>query len=341
MDQVWSLERMSNYEAEESLAKESAVDDRQRSPVQLMQAANALAEDGPLTPGLRARGLAWRIARTLAALLVAAVAVFGSMFAFRHGLLPLLQANLNLDEAWFSGLRRAGLLLSALLGYWGFARAFERRRPDELKLDGRSVLLGGASGALLVALPIALLFALGAYELVEFRGFSAGLWGVAAVIAIAATLEEIIYRCLLFRILERYWGTVPALVLQAPVFALAHWGNVEGGGTADLVLMLISVTLLGLLWAGVFLLTRNLWATAANHAAWNFSILLSGVPLSGIEDWRAMAPLDSRLVASDWLTGGMFGPENSLLVMVFAAAAVAWLLHRVRQAGALRPAERA
>lgn len=47
--------------------------------------------------------------------------------------------------------------------------------------------------------------------------------------------------------------------------------------------MLVSVTMLGLLWAGVFILTRNLWVVVANHAAWNFTILLSGVPLSGTQ----------------------------------------------------------
>ena len=31
--------------------------------------------------------------------------------------------------------------------------------------------------------------------------------------------------------------------------------------------------------AGLFVLTRNLWVVAAHHAAWNFTILLSGLPL--------------------------------------------------------------
>ena len=58
-----------------------------------------------------------------------------------------------------------------------------------------------------MALPMAVLFAFGVYERVLFRGASPALLGVAAVIGIAATLEELTYRCLLFRILERTWGT--------------------------------------------------------------------------------------------------------------------------------------
>ena len=106
-----------------------------------------------------------------------------------------------------------------------------------------------------------------------------------------------------------------------------------------MVAMLVSVTLLGLLWGGLFVLARNLWVVAANHAAWNFTILLSGVPLSGIEDWRALAPIESRYAGPDWLTGGMFGPESSLLVMVSLAVAVVLLLRAARRRGAfLSPA---
>ena len=171
-----------------------------------------------------------------------------------------------------------------------------------------------------------------------FRGASPALLGVAALIGIAATLEELVFRCLLFRVLERAWGTGAALTVQAVLFAVQHLENIEHGGAGDAAAMLLSVTVLGLLWAGLFVLTRNLWVVAANHAAWNFTILLSGVPLSGIEDWRALAPLESRYAGPDWLTGGMFGPESSLLVIVSTTVAVVLLLRAARTRGAfLKP----
>ena len=72
----------------------------------------------------------------------------------------------------------------------------------------------------MIGLPIALLFALGAYQLLQVRGLSAALWPVAAQIFIAAMLEELAYRALLFRVLERVLGTGIALALQAMAFAL-------------------------------------------------------------------------------------------------------------------------
>lgn len=271
--------------------------------------------------------------RTLGSLVLGTVAVLGSIFAFRQGLLPLIDTVFQPGPEWLSVFRRTGILLSAIAGYWAYVRWHEKRDATELQLKPVRLIVAGAGGAALVALPIAALFAIGAYELVFFRGASPELLGVAALIGIAATLEEMIYRCLLFRVVERATGTSLALLVQAVVFGVGHLENTERGGTFDVAAMLVSVTMLGLLWAGVFVLTRNLWATVANHAAWNFTILASGVPLSGIEDWRVLAPLESRYAGPDWLTGGMFGPENSLLVIASVTIAVVLLLRTARRRG--------
>lgn len=288
--------------------------------------------------GRRIGGVAWqrsrRVARALVSLLLGGVAILGAIFAFRQGLLPLIETAFHPGPEWLSAFRRAGILLAAMAGYWAYVHWHEKREATELRLKPMWLLLGGAGGALMVALPIAGLFALGAYKLVLFRGLSPALLGVAVLIFIAATLEELVNRCLLFRVLEGAWGTWVALVVQAVLFALPHLENVKHGGVPDVAIMLVSVSLLGLLWGTLFALTRNLWVAVANHAAWNFTILLSGVPLSGNEDWRALAPLNSRYAGPDWLTGGLFGPESSLLVMVCVVVCVALLVRALVSHGA-------
>ena len=270
----------------------------------------------------------------LGSLLFGAIAVPGSIFVFRQGLLPLIERVFRPGPEWLSALRRVGIPLAALAGYWAYTHWYEKREASELRLRPVGLMLGGASGAALVAFPIAVLFALGAYEVVFVRSASPALLGVAALIGIAATLEELIYRCLLFRVLEQAWGTGVALAAQSVIFALVHLENVEQGGAKDVATMLVSVTLLGLLWTGVFILTRNLWVVAANHAAWNFTIVLSGAPLSGIGDWRDLAPLETRYAGPDGLTGGMFGPESSFVVIAMVTGAVVLLLRVAHRHGA-------
>ncbi|MEO6154493.1 MAG: CPBP family intramembrane glutamic endopeptidase [Thermomonas sp.] len=270
----------------------------------------------------------------MGSLLLGWVAIWGPVLVISRGLTPLIDTLFHPGPDVLSVFRRTCIFLAAIAGYWAYVHLHEKRDVTELRLRPVPLLLGGASGVALMALPIAALFALGAYELVLFRGGSPALFGVAGLIVIAATLEELVFRCLLFQVTERHWGTGVALTAQAVLFALQHLENVTQGGTVDVVTMLLTVVLGGLLWAGVFILTRNLWAAVANHAAWNFTILLSGLPLSGIEDWRALAPLESRYTGPDWLTGGMFGPESSLLVIASTTAAVVLLLRTAARRGA-------
>lgn len=272
--------------------------------------------------------------RMLGSLLLGGVAVLGSILLFRKGLLPLVEAAFHPGPEWLSVFRRIGILLTAVGGYWAFVRWHEKRPATELRLRPLPLLLGGAGGAAMIALPMALLFAAGVYQCVLVRGAAPGLLGVAAFIGIAATLEELTFRCLLFRIVERTWGTPRALAVQSVLFALQHLENVAAGEVRDAVTMLVAVTLAGLMWGAVYTLSRNLWVASAHHAAWNFTILLSGVPLSGIDDWRALAPLESRYAGPDWLTGGMFGPESSWLVIASTTVAVGWLLRLARRRGA-------
>lgn len=295
-----------------------------------------IAETDPArtSPALRRVAL-----RTLLALLLGAIAVFGAIALVRQGLVPLVDALFQPGPAALSVVRRIGIFVAALGGYWAYVRLFERRRATELHLQPLRLALGGVGGASMIGVPIALLFALGAYQVVLFRGASPALWGVAALILIAAMLEELVYRALLFRVLERATGTAVALVVQALVFALAHLENLAHGSAADIATMLASVAVLGLFWGGLFVLSRNLWVGVAHHAAWNFTILLSGVPLSGIDDWRALAPLESRYAGPAWLTGGQFGPESSLLAIAATTLATAWLLRWARRRGCFRRCE--
>lgn len=266
-------------------------------------------------------------------LLLASAAIVAGVQAFRLLLLPAIVSVFHPGEALTSFLRRIGILAFLLLSYWAYVRFYEKRKVDELRPTPRGIAIGGLTGAGLILLAAVLLFALGAYEVTGYRGLQGGLLSVAGLIVVAAMLEEVAYRCILFRILENAWGTAIALFLQSLLFGLGHIENIEdGASTAELITTVVSVTLVGALWTLVFVLSRNLWVVAANHAAWNFSIILTGVPLSGLGDWVSLAPIASRYQGPDWLTGGRFGPESSLITMVLVSAAVValWNLARSR-----------
>lgn len=257
-----------------------------------------------------------RVAATaIGKLLLLSAAIIGSVQVFRLLLLPEIQSAFQLGDTLTSAVRRAGILLCAVLAYWGIVRLTEKRAVDELRVVPGAIALGAMTGAALISIATLSLFATGIYQVTGMRGFQAELASVAGLIFVAAVLEEITYRCVLFRLLEEAWGTVPALWLQSLIFSVMHLANIEGADPVAAVTTVISGTLIGAYWTLVFVHSRNLWVVGANHAAWNFSIILTGLPLSGLEDWRSLAPVESRYNGPDWLTGGVFGPEDSIITI--------------------------
>lgn len=250
------------------------------------------------------------LAAGLLQLLVGGLAQVGGLYAWRFLAHPAIVTVLSLDEPVVTVTRRLGVLIAGVLSYWAFVRLYERRAVPELRLRLGWTLLAGLAGALSIALTIAFLFASGHAVALSWRGFATS-GDVLAQIGVAAMLEELMFRALLFRILEERAGTRWALTVSALVFGVAHAAN--GGFSA---ISLVSVPLCGLLWTGVFVLSRNVWVAAAHHACWNATIFLSGLPLSGQEGWRVHAPLVSRYQGAELWSGGAFGPEDSLVNVV-------------------------
>ncbi|HEX3131775.1 MAG TPA: CPBP family glutamic-type intramembrane protease [Thermoanaerobaculia bacterium] len=255
---------------------------------------------------------------------IAAVCVIAAIAAYRFLLHPMIESVFSLGAQASSIVRRVNLFLAAVLSYWGFVRFYERRAAQELALRWRWIALSAAVGALSIGVTILALYITGHYELISFRGFGQTT-GIFATIWIAATLEEVAFRGILFRILEEGIGTKWALAASAMIFSALHLSN--HGAHA---ITFFSVTLAGLMWALWFIVSRNLWAAAAHHCCWNATIFMIGLPLSG-EDWRAQAAFETVSHGSTLWTGGAFGPEDSLInvFVSFAICAVLWRFARL------------
>ncbi|QSX74036.1 CPBP family intramembrane metalloprotease [Lysobacter arenosi] len=272
-----------------------------------------------------APSISQRAWQALLKLVLGLAAVTLSMLLFRSLLLPALVAVFHLAEPATAVLRRSGILAFALLGYWLFVRFHEKRAATELRIVPLGIGLGALSGALLISITTLSLFALGNYEVVAVRGMQ-GVPPIAGAILVAAVIEEIVFRGIVFRALEGALGTVAAVLVQSLVFAIMHWFNAG----AD-VTMVLALTLIGAFWTCVFIASRNLWVVGLHHAAWNFAIFATGIPLSGMEDWRAKAPLESIYHGPTWLTGGEFGPETSIITAVVVLASIVVLVRWTRR----------
>lgn len=244
-----------------------------------------------------------------------------------YHLLAIVTVNISFSpDEWVRMTLRRGYLLAMVAGYILAVRRGEGRPLEELRFRPAPILASAFAGSALIGVTIVALHALGFYEWGSYRGFHSA-WRSLGTIFTAAMMEELLYRAILFRITVRYFGLLPALLPQALLFGAMHLAN--DGASA---MTLASVTLLGTVWALAFFLTRNLWAVGLNHVCWNATIFLLGIPLSGSEEWRALAPLEAVVRGPVLMTGGAFGPEDSLInVLVLSASVTGWWLYARRK----------
>ncbi|MGC0385849.1 lysostaphin resistance A-like protein [Streptomyces sp. SAI-129] len=231
------------------------------------------------------------------------------------------------DNDWLSlvvGLTAAALILFV---YGWVVRRTERRQALDVALEGAGAKLGWGTliGVGMFSAVIVNLYASGHYE-VDGLGSVPGAIGLVGFMAGAAATEEVVYRGVLFRIIEEHIGTYLALGLTGLVFGLSHLLN-EDATLWGAVAIAIEA---GFMLAAAYAATRNLWLTIGVHFGWNFAAggIFSTV-VSGNGDSEGL--LDTTMSGPKLLTGGDFGPEGSvysvgfgvLLTLVFL-----WLAHR-------------
>lgn len=131
--------------------------------------------------------------------------------------------------------------------------------------------------------------------------------------------EELTFRGPLLFWLARPLGFIPALLLTSTMFGLPHW---LGG---DPLWGAFSTALIGVFFGLLLRRTGSLWAPIGFHAAWDYGLsAIIGARDSGFPSKGAL--LTATPCGPDWLSGGMAGPEGSILCFLIIGAACGWLL---------------
>jgi membrane protease YdiL (CAAX protease family) len=212
-----------------------------------------------------------------------------------------------------------------------YVRWVERRPIVELSGAGAAGELGRGAvlGALLFAATIGGLWAIGAAEISRGNGSEVGLSLSGAVAA--AVVEEILFRAILFRLVERSLGTWLALAVSAALFGAIHAFN-HGATVVSTIAIALEA---GVLLAAAFATTRRLWLPFGLHAAWNFTE--GGVFGARVSGGARDGLLASRFDGTPWITGGEFGPEASILAIAICLTAGIALLIAARRRGQFLP----
>ncbi len=274
-------------------------------------------------------GLALRVLRHPMMLLVLGFVPFTGLYGFTAmaGSRIVLLRHSPLQP-----LAMLGCCAAAVGLYLLFQRHAELRGNREFAWNGAASELGAglAGGFALFSVVAGVVWLAGGMEVTGLRGGIGSLWGMLSLALISGLFEELVFRGIVFRHLETLLGSWAALALTSAFFGAVHLGNPGATLFAAFAVAMEA----GLLLGAAYMLTRRLWLAIGLHAAWNFTQgWVWSVPVSGGSAPNGL--LLTRFHGPEWLTGGAFGLEASVVALVVVSLAGLALLVAVQRRGHL------
>jgi hypothetical protein len=225
------------------------------------------------------------------------------------------------------------ILLVALGAYVLYVRLTERRRVDELApaLLAPQGLLGLLIGVVLFSAVIGLLVATGTYHYVGYGSIPSVFTAFATTLT-AATIEELLFRGFLFRVVQSIAGTWIGAAISAIVFGALHAFNAHATVLSSIAIAIEAGALLAMAYAA----TQRLWLPIGLHLGWNFTEgSVFGVSVSGHHASPGL--VRGVLNGPDYLTGGGFGIEASALAVLVCSVATVFFIGYAVRAGRIVP----
>jgi len=213
--------------------------------------------------------------------------------------------------------------------YYLVFKTLEKRKLYELALDtfGKDLSIGILTGFGLISLCMLILYVLGYYEVSGINSLSSILLPLTLLIS-AALLEEVVFRGVIYRILEERFGTNIAL-FQALIFGLVHYANVNA--TISSVWFVI---MLGIVLSLMYTYTEKLWLPFFFHLSWNFAQTVYGTTLSGDTNFNAL--LIGKFNGPTFFVGSEFGIEDSFFSFLFITLLAIYLYWLCNKKGKLK-----
>lgn len=225
--------------------------------------------------------------------------------------------ELYIGNNWISGTLSfiCGVLL--LLMYRWLVRSYEERKIEELSMQKclKHTGIGFLWGMLMMAAVIGIFALCGWYKIVGGNFNIASIYRFLMAYFVVAVGEEIVFRGIMFRLLDSQFNLWVALIISAIVFGAAHIINPNATVVSTVGISLAAGVLFGLL----FKYYRTLWVPIGIHWSWNFvQGTVAGCPVSGgAPDYSILKSVTS---GPELLTGGLFGPEASVITMTIGLA---------------------
>jgi membrane protease YdiL (CAAX protease family) len=217
--------------------------------------------------------------------------------------------------------------LGTIFIIWIFMRFIDRKKMIDLGFSFsnklKDILYGLIAGLVMISLGSLFLYLSGNLSIQSIVFHPIALFQSVLLFILVAINEEIFVRGYILSNLMDSMNKYLALLLSALLFMALHLLNPNVS-----TIGMTNVFLAGILLGVSYIFTKNLGFPLAFHFSWNFfQGPIFGYEVSGT---NTSTLLSHKLTGSEWLTGGEFGFEGSILASILCLIAITffWLVYR-------------
>ena len=220
------------------------------------------------------------------------------------------------------------IVLSALvlLAYYGWIALTEGHKATDLPLHRLlpETCKGLLVGVLYFIVVVGIMMLVGVYLIKSFQFDGMKQLAQFCFFLTIAVGEEILFRGIVFRMIDVRWNTWMALIISTLIFGLVHIVNPGATWWSTLAIALES----GLLLGAAYKYSGTLWLPIGIHWAWNYMQgNVFGFAVSGNEAGESM--ITPSIEGPDLLTGGIFGAEASIIAVVIGMIFAWFFIKRI------------
>ena len=143
----------------------------------------------------------------------------------------------------------------------------------------------------------------------------------------AGIIEEVLFRGFIMKLLENRWNKFVAIFAPSFLFSLLHIPSMETFSVVGVMLLIVSGTLVGIMFSLVAHKGNSISNSAIIHTVWNL-VMVTGILHITTEQGYYGNPIFSIIIPFDnvLLTGAGFGVEASIIAIVGYACICAVVL---------------
>ena len=209
-------------------------------------------------------------------------------------------ATLGLYELW-------NRLWDRITGvHWADDLSLKRCLPDIGK--------GFLTGIVYFAIVVGIIALCGCYRITDVKFDLLPQLKALTLFFTVAVCEEILFRGILFKLIDRQFNTLAAYIVSALVFGFVHISNPGATWWAALAIAVEA----GIMLSAAYKYSGNLWMPIGIHWAWNYTQgNILGFRVSGGNAGESL--FIPEISGPDIVTGGAFGAEASIVAFAIGA----------------------